>query len=342
MGDIEMADKIRFVHIGLGPMGANVCKLALAKKGIELIGAIERVNLGKDVGEVIGLDKKIGVALTDDLAAALAAKPDVVLHSTLSSLEQVKEQLAAVIKAGVNIVSTCEELSYPWETHADIAKDLDALAKKNHVTVLGTGVNPGFCMDTFPIVMTGVCQRVEKIRIARIQDASSRRLPFQKKIGAGCTPKEFEALKASGKLRHVGLRESSEMVAAAMGWTITEYAETIEPIMAEKETASPYLVVKRGQAAGVEQIAVGKMNGKEIIRMEFQAYLGAPESHDTVYITGIPNMEATIKGGVQGDIATAAMAVNALPRVIKAAPGLLTMMDLPPVHPYHRTWGDLI
>lgn len=337
-----MAGKIRFVHIGLGPMGGNVCKLALAKQGVELVGAVERINLGKDVGEVIGLDKKVGVALTDDLAAALAAKPDVVLHSTLSALEQVREQLATVIKAGVNIVSTCEELSYPWETHPEIARDLDALAKKYQVTLLGTGVNPGFCMDTFPIVMTGVCQHVEKIRIARIQNASSRRLPFQKKIGAGCSPKEFEALKASGKLRHVGLRESSEMVAAAMGWKISDYAETIEPIMAEKETASPYLVVKPGQAAGVEQIAVAKMNGREIIRLEFQAYLGAPESHDTVYITGTPNMEATIKGGVQGDVATAAMAVNAMPRVIKAAPGLITMMDLPPVHPYAGAWGDLI
>jgi 2,4-diaminopentanoate dehydrogenase len=337
-----VAKKLRFVHIGLGPMGSNVCKLALEKKGIELIGAIERVNLGKDVGEVIGLDKKIGVTLTDDLAAALAKKPDVVLHSTSSSLEQVKEQLATVIKSGVNIVSTCEELSYPWETHPGVAKELDTLAKENKVTVLGTGVNPGFCMDTFPIVMTGVCQSVDKIRIARIQNASSRRLPFQKKIGAGCTPKEFAALKASGKLRHVGLRESSEMIAAAMGWNITEYSETIEPIMAEKETASQYLVVKQGQAAGVEQIAIGKMNGKEIIRMEFQAYLGAPESHDTVYITGIPNVEATVKGGIQGDIATAAMAVNAMPRVIKAAPGLLTMMDLPPVHPYAGTWEDLI
>lgn len=337
-----MVNEVRFVHIGLGPMGAKLCKLALEKKGIQLIGAIERVNLGKDVGEIIGLDKKIGVTVTDDLAAALAAKPNIVLHSTLSSLEQVKEQLATVIKSGVNIVSTCEELSYPWETHPDIAKELDTLAKKNNVTVLGTGINPGFCMDTFPIVMTGVCQSVEKIRIARIQDASSRRLPFQKKIGAGCTPKEFEALKASGKLRHVGLRESSDMVAAAMGWKITEYSEIIEPIMAEKETASQYIVVKPGQVAGVEQIAVGKMNGKEIIRMEFQAYLGAPESHDSVYITGIPNVEATIKGGIQGDIATAAMAVNAMPRVIKAAPGLLTMMDLPPVHPYDGMWGNLI
>ncbi len=337
-----MADKIRFVHVVLGPMGDNQCKVALQKSGIEIVGAVERVNLGKDVGEVIGLDRKIGVALTDDLSAALAAKPDVVLHSTLSSLEQVQEQLVTVIGSGVNIVSTCEELAFPCKKNPSIAKKLDVLAKEHGVTVLGTGVNPGFCMDTFPIVMTGVCQRVEKIRIARIQNASSRRLPFQKKIGAGCTPKEFEALKASGKLRHVGLRESSDMVAAAMGWKITEYSETIEPIMAEKETASPYLVVKQGQAAGVEQIAIGTMNGREIIRMEFQAYLGAPESHDTVYITGTPNMEVTVKGGIQGDIATAAMAVIAMPRVIAAAPGLLTMMDLPPVHPYAGTWGDLI
>lgn len=330
--------KIRFIHIGLGPMGAKLCKLALEKKGIELIGAIEKINLGKDVGEVIGLDKKVGVTLTDDLDTTLKKKPEVVLHSTLSSLEHVKEQFATIIKCGVNIVSTCEELSYPWETHPDIAKKLDTLAKDNNVTILGTGVNPGFCMDTFPIVMTGVCQSVEKIRIARIQNASSRRLPFQKKIGAGCTLQEFEVLKASGKLRHVGLRESSDMIAAAMGWEITEYSEIIQPIIAEKETVSKYLIVKAGQAAGVEQIAVGKMHGKEIIRMEFQAYLGAPESHDTVYITGIPNIEATVKGGIQGDIATAAMAVNAIPRVIKAAPGLLTMMDLPPVHPYNRTW----
>jgi 4-hydroxy-tetrahydrodipicolinate reductase len=319
-----------------------LCKLALGKTGIELVGAVERVNLGRDVGEVIGLGKAIGVRLTDNLTAALAAKPDVVLHSTLSSLERVRDQLAAIVRSGVNVVSTCEELAYPWEAHPAAAKELDALAKRHQVTVLGTGVNPGFCMDTFPIVMTGVCQRVEKIRVRRIQDASSRRLPFQKKIGAGCTPAEFEALIASGALRHVGLRESADMIAAAMGWKLTAYTETIRPIMAEKETASQYLVVKLGQAAGVEQIASGTLDGKEVVRMEFQAYLGAPESYDAVSITGTPDVHATIQPGVQGDTATAAMCVNAMPRVIKAAPGLLTMMDLPPVHPYAGHWGDVL
>lgn len=337
-----MASKIRFVHMGFGPMGARVCRTALEKEGMEIVGAIELVNVGKDVGEVLGLGKKLGVKLNNDVSTVLATKPDVLLHTTVSSLVKAKEQLIPIIKAGVNIVSTCEELAYPWETRPDIATELDELAKQNKVTVLGAGVNPGFCMDTFPIVMTGVCQKVGHIRVARIQDARPRRLPFQKKIGAGCTPKEFQELKASGMLRHVGLRESCDMIAAAMGWKIDDYSETIDPIITEKEISSEYFTVKPGQAAGVEQIAIAKMKGKEVIRMDFLAYLGASESYDTVYITGIPNMEVTAKGGIQGDIATASMAVNAMPRVINALPGLITMKDLPPVHPYNGDWGNLI
>lgn len=277
-----MVKKVRFVHVGLGPMGAKICKLAIEKDGNEIVGAIEKVNLGKDVGEVIGLGKKLNIALTDDVQTALTAKPDIVIHSTSSSLQQVREQLVQIIKAGVNIVSSCEELSYPWDTQPEIARELDTVAKESNVTILGTGVNPGFCMDIFPIVMTGVCQNVEHIRVIRIQDASSRRLPFQKKIGAGYIPIEFEELKASGNLRHVGLKESAGMIAAAMGWRIDDYSETINPIKLDKEVSSEFIKVKVGQSAGVEQIAIGKMKGREIVRLEFRAYLGAPEPKDAV------------------------------------------------------------
>ena len=337
-----MDNGIKFVHVGLGPMGARICKLACQKEGIGIVGAVERINIGLDVGEVIESGKKLGVLITDDLDVALEKKPAIAVHSTLSSLELIKEQLITIIRAGVNIVSTCEELSYPWDTQTAIAEELDTLAKKNNVTILGTGVNPGFCMDTFPIVMTGICQDVEHIRVARIQDARPRRLPFQKKIGAGCTPEEFDELKKAGSLRHVGLEESANMVAAAMGWRIDEYTETIDPIMAEKEVSSEFMTVKPGQAVGVEQISVGKMRGREVVRMEFRAYLGAPESFDAVYITGTPNLEVVAKDGIHGDIATASMVVNAMPRVIDAPAGLLTMKDLPPVHAYEGDWSRLI
>ena len=337
-----MTQEIRVICYGLGPIGARTARLVSQKDGVKIVGAIEMINLGKDIGEVIGLEKKLGVSLTSDADAVFSQGGDIVIQATGSSLPKVKEQLISIINAGLNVVSTCEELAYPWDKEPEISAELDALAKEKNVTVLATGVNPGFCMDFFPIVMTGVCENVEKIRVVRIQDARPRRLPFQKKIGAGCTLAEFEELKTSGKLRHVGLEESVGMIAAAMGWKIDEYSETIDPIIAKQDVSSNYLTVKAGQAAGVEQIAVAKMNGKEIIRMEFRAYLGAPESHDTVYITGTPNMEVTAKGGITGDIATASMVVNAIPRVIKAPPGLLTMNDIPPVHPYMGYWGTLI
>ncbi len=324
-----MTQEIRVICYGLGPIGARIARLVSQKAGMKTVGAIELMNLGKDMGEVIGLEKKLGIRLTDDAEAVLSQGADIVIQATGSSLRQIKGQLISIIKARINVVSTCEELAYPWDKHPRLSAELDALAKENRVTVLATGVNPGFCMDTFPIVMTGVCENVEKIKVARIQDARPRRLPFQKKIGAGCTLTEFEALKASDKLRHVGLEESAGMIAAAMGWKIDEYTETINPIIAERDISSDYITAKRGQAAGVEQVASAKMNGKEIIRMEFRAYLGAPDSHDTVYITGTPNVEVTVKGGVPGDIATAAMVVNAIPRVVNAPPGLVTMKDLP-------------
>jgi len=337
-----MTREIRVICYGLGPIGARTARLVSQKDGMKIIGAVEMINLGKDIGEVIGLGKKLGVNLTNDADAVFSQGADIVIQATGSALLRVKEQLISIINAGLNVVSTCEELSYPWDKEPGISAELDALAKEKNVTVLATGVNPGFCMDLFPIVMTGVCENVEKIRVARIQDARPRRLPFQKKIGAGCTSAEFAELKASGKLRHVGLEESVGMIAAAMGWKIDEYSETIDPIIAKEEVSSQHMTVKAGQAAGVEQIAVAKMNGKEIIRMEFQAYLGAPESHDTVYITGTPNMEVTAKSGITGDIATASMVVNAIPRVINAPAGLLTMNDIPPVHPYMSQWGRLI
>ena len=327
-----MAGKIRVVQFGCGPIGCSVAKLASQRRDIELVGAIDidKEKVGKDLGKVIGLDKPLGVIISDDADAVLSrTKPDIVLHTTSSWLKKVYSQLVMLIKAGVNIVSTAEELSFPWRKEPKLAADLDRLAKENKVTVLATGINPGFLMDTWPLAMTAVCQEVKRIRVARIQDASVRRLPFQKKIGAGCTPEEFRKLVDAGTLRHVGLAESIAMLAAGLRWELDDIRDEIEPIIAKSEVRSQYLTVKPGQAAGVKQIGRGLKGGQELITLDFQAYLGARESYDAVYITGTPNMEVVIKGGTHGDIATAAIVVNAISRVMEAPPGLITMKDLP-------------
>ncbi len=330
-----MPRKIRVVQYGCGPIGCSVAKLASQRKNLEIVGAIDidKNKAGKDLGEVAGLDKRLGVAISDNAVAVLSqTKPDVVLHATSSWLKKVYGQLIELVKANVNVVSTAEELSYPWWKEPKLAAELDRLAKKHRVTVLATGINPGFLMDTWPLLMTAVCQEVKRIKVARIQDASIRRLPFQKKIGAGCTPAEFQKLVDAGTLRHVGLTESIAMIAAGLGWELDDIRDEIEPIMATREVRSQYLMVKPGQAAGVKQVGRGLKKGQELITLDFQAYLGAKESYDAVYITGTPNMEVFIKGGTHGDIATAAIVVNTIQRVLEAPPGLTTMKDLSIVH----------
>jgi hypothetical protein len=323
---------LKAVQFGCGPIGCSIVRVASKKKNFEIVGALDLANVGRDLGEVAGLGKKLGVIISDDASKILnEAKPGVVLHATGSNLENIFPQLEKIIESGCNIVSTCEELSYPYRRYPELSDKLDKLAKKHGVTVLGTGVNPGFLMDTWPLFMTAVCQNVKQVKAVRIQDASSRRIPFQKKIGAGKTTEEFSKLIEAGTLRHVGLPESIAMIAAGVEWELDDITETIEPVMLETEVRSDYITVRPGQVAGVKQIAYGWKDGQKLITLDFRAYIGAKESYDAVYITGTPNMEVTVKGGTHGDIATGAIVVNSVTRVMDAPPGLITMKDLPVV-----------
>jgi len=327
-----MKRKIRVAQYGCGPIGCMVAGLALERPNLEVVGAIDiaRDLVGKDLGQVIGLGRRVGITISDDAAEVLArAKPDVVLHTTVSSLEKAQPQISQIVSAGINVVSTCEELAYPWREQPEIARAIDELAKKVGVTVLATGVNPGFVMDTWPLNLTAVCKEVKKVRVARVQDATSRRAPFQMKIGAGLTVEEFQQKVRQGSLRHVGLSESIGMIAAGLGWELDGIKETLEPIIAKKEAKSQFVTIRPGQAAGVRQIGIGLKKGKEVIRLEFEASVGSRESYDAVYITGTPDLEMVVKGGFHGDIATAGIVVNAVRRALEAPPGLLTMKDIP-------------
>ena len=329
-----MATRVRAVQYGCGPIGCSVVRYASKRPDIEIVGAIDidKALAGRDLGEVAGLDRKLGIGISPDADAVLSqTKPDVVFLTTASSVRAAYPQLEKCIKAGANVVSTSEELAYPFKKEPQLSADIDRMAKANKVTVLATGVNPGFLMDTWPLVMTGVCQQVNQIKAVRVQNASPRRGPFQKKIGAGCTLEEFNQRVAAGTLRHVGIAESMAMIAGGLGWELDDIAESIEPVVAKTKVVTNFVTVEPGQAAGVRQVGKGLRAGKELITLEFEASVGAPESYDAVYVTGTPNMEVVIKGGTHGDIATAAMVVNSVHRVVEAPPGFITMKDLPPV-----------
>jgi 2,4-diaminopentanoate dehydrogenase len=323
--------KIRVIQYGVGPIGAALVRLMREKQAIELIGAIDidPAKAGRDLGEVAGAaDAPWGIPVSAK-SELLHESADVVVHSTASLLPDVADQLLACLAAESCVISTCEELSYPYRKYPELAAKLDAEAKEWGVALVGTGVNPGFVMDKLVLTLSAAAQRVDSARALRIVDAGERRLPLQRKVGAGMSASEFQEQVAAGSIKHHGLPESVAMVSDGLGLGVDEIAETIEPIIAEQAVATKFLEVAAGQVAGVHQIARGMAAGQEKIHMELQMFVGAKEPRDTIELRGDPNLSLTIPGGTHGDLATIAIVVNSIPAILAAPAGLRTSNELP-------------
>lgn len=330
------------IQLGLGPIGQGIVRRLLARSDYSVVAAVDPApdKAGRSLAEVVGLspaDPGAGHAATvrvfPTLAEALSSlseKPVLAVHTTSSFLSQVTPQLVEAAGHGLNVVSTCEELSYPWHHHPDEARTIDDAARRAGVTILGTGVNPGFVMDLLPVCLSGVAASVTRVDVERVVDAGTRRGPLKRKVGAGLTLQEFQERVATGRFGHIGLVESVAMVAAAFGWRLEQITSDLKPKIAQEPYQSPDLAVPPGHVLGIDQVAVGlDQQGEERIRLHLQMYAGAPNPHDTVRIQGEPNLELTVLRGTPGDVATMAAVINAIPIVLEASPGLKTVIDLP-------------
>ena len=323
---------IRALLYGLGPIGMMVGRQLATRDGFRIVGAvdIDPAKVGLDVAEIVELPRPLRVKVTPDARTAIRrSRPDIVVLCTSSSIRAVLPQIQDVLKAKVPIVTTTEELSYPVRRNASLAKQVDAMAKKAKVAVLSTGVNPGFVMDALPIMLSVACERIDSVKVKRVQDARTRRLPFQQKIGTGLSREQFQREMDRGSIRHVGLPESISMIADALGWQLDRITDEVMPKIADTTVASEFLAVDPGYVSGIIQDGVGYRHGTPVITMHMEAYLGAPESYDEIRIDGVPRLSLKIPGGVPGDIATASIVVNSIPKVLAAPPGLQTMRDLP-------------
>lgn len=325
--------KLRVVSCGVGAVGALIAKFLLEKEGVELVGAVDvdKTKVGKDLGNLVGM-RKTGIKVTDDLDSTFShLDADIAVHATSSKLEDTCPQIATMVEHGVNVISTCEELSYPYASEPELSNQLDVLARKHDVTVLGTGINPGFLMDTLVITLTAACERIDSIKAVRRINAATRRLPFQKKIGAGLTVEEFkQRIRKRQITGHVGLEQSIGMIADAIGWKLDlVLLEPAEPVISKKNVASKDIRVGPGQVAGLRQKAKGILKNREVMVLDFQACIGVKDEHDSITISGVPTIRQTIRPCVHGDIGTVAMIVNSIPKVINAPAGLITMKDLP-------------
>ncbi|RLG46839.1 MAG: dihydrodipicolinate reductase [Thermoproteota archaeon] len=319
----------RVAVCGIGSIGSMVVK-AVLERGWVVSGAIDSdpSKVGRDLGEVASLGRPLGVEVTDSADSFRGA--DLAFVTTTSRLEDASERVLEAVRAGANVISSCEELAYPWIVDEDLSEDIDGEARSAGVTVVGAGVNPGFLMDALPAFISLPCLRVDRFRAMRVIDASKRRAPFQKKVGAGLSVREFEEAIRSGRITaHVGLAQSTALVARALGWPIDSIREEgPEPVLADREVDTGVVRVGPGLVAGVRQRALLSSGGVDRVELMFEAYVGAPDQRDEVEVEGLPPVRMRIEPCVHGDWGTVGVLVNLAPAVVAAEPGLTTVVDL--------------
>jgi 4-hydroxy-tetrahydrodipicolinate reductase len=330
-----LSHPIRVVHYGLGATGSAIARLTTAQRGLQVVGGIDRdpAKIGRDLGDIIDLGQAIGAPVSNDARAILAqTRPDIVIHATASLFSTVYPQILECVQACANVISTCEQLIYPYTRNAAAAARMHQLALRGGVTVLGVGVNPGYIMDLLPLLLTAPCVNIRRIAVTRVVDATQRRASLQQRIGVGLTLDQFRDHVARGIARHVGLPESIDMLAAGLGWQLYNVTESIEPIVANDWVRTPYLTIAPGQVLGLRQVARGWMHGRELLNLTWQTAAGTQTTYDAILVDATPPVDLVIHGGLHGDQAAAALLLHAIPHVLAAPPGLTTVLALPPIH----------
>ena len=323
---------MRIGFYGFGAIARLTARLAL-ERGYEVAAAVDidpRI-VGRDAGEVIGLGEKLGVTVSRD--PSVLAQADVVIHATGSYLDRVYPQLLRVIGLRRDVVSTCETLSYPWYRYPVLARKLDERASMSGVAVLGTGINPGFLLDTLVVTLSAPFHLIRRVRAVRSVNAAKRREPFRKKIGIGMDPRIVQEKMRKGELTgHVGFAESVLLVADAAGLHPTRVIEGQDVVPAESTVESAGVRVEKGLNLGAKGYGAAYVGDKEVIRLEFHAYVGAEEYEEIV----IEGKDYTVKWrstGTPGDAGTASVLLHMAEAIQSYGPGLLTMVDLVPFRP---------
>lgn len=324
--------RIRIAQFGLGPIGLETLKLAATKPWAKIVGGvdIDPAKVGRDLGDLTRARSLRGRRVWGSLDELVTcARPDVIIHTAVSRFKEAFLQVEPMARRGISVVSSCEELVFPWLREPGLASRLDRVCRENGARVLGTGVNPGFVMDLLPVCLTGVSGRVRAIHVQRVVDASSRRAPLQHKIGSGLSPDDFRRRFRQGLAGHAGLKESLALIAHGLGWPVKNIKETGDAVVARRHIRTQFLEVRRGQTCGLHQRAEATVNGRVRLTLDLKMYLDAPNPHDAVQVDGDPPLNVVIQGGVAGDQATVAALVNAARRLLDAPAGLLLLTDLP-------------
>ncbi len=328
---------IRVLQWGLGAMGSGMARLVLEKPGLQMVAAVDyRPDyIGQDLGTVLKIDRKLGIMVTGNPDEVLdREKVDVVVIATTSWVKDQMADLRRIITAGINCVSIAEEMADPYAQNPELAAELDELCLKNNVTVLGTGVNPGYVLDLLVVALTGGNHNVERIEASRVNDLSPYGPTVMKTQGVGITPAAFKAGIEDGSIvGHVGFPESIHMISDALGLGVDRIEQVREPIISQVYRETPHVKVQPGMVAGCAHTGIGYRGDKEVIRLvhpqQIHPHLEGQETGDYIHIYGKPEINLAIKPEIAGGVATMGLAVNMIPHVFAATPGLKRMIDMP-------------
>jgi hypothetical protein len=332
-----MDDKIKVAVLGTGQMGSGMIKLLLEKEGVDLVGVYGRraERAGTDVGDAIGLGRAIGVPLSGDLPKLLEeTRPHIALQATCSKVVDAVEEIMVILNHGANVVSIAEEMSYPAYGSPGAAEEIHALALEKGLTVVGTGINPGFVLDLLVIALTGVCFRVDSVTARRVNDLSPYGPSVLTTQGVGITPEAFQkGVEEGSVVGHFGFNESISMIAEALGWKIDRIEQTRKPIVSRVKRETPFVKIEPGLTAGCTHTATAYMGDRPVIHLihpqQVHPQLENVETGDYIEIKGEPDVNFSSGPEIPGGIGTIALAVNMMPQVINGAPGLKTMAELP-------------
>jgi hypothetical protein len=334
---IGTGECIRVLILGTGQMGSGIARLVLRKSGLQLVGAFARrvERDGRDLGPLLGLGEDLGIGVCNDLQALiLRSRPHVAIQATCSRLVDAREEIRALLQNGIHVISIAEEMAYPACTSPAIAGELHALAVEHRVSLLGTGINPGFVLDLLVIALSGVCAEIRSISARRVNDLAAYGPSVLRSQGVGLTPDEFaQGLERGTVVGHLGFRESIGMIGDALGWAIERVEETKEPIVSSVPRATPFVAVQPGQVAGCHHTAVAFRQGRPVITLihpqQIHPHLEGVATGDRIEIEGTPPVALSASPEIPGALATTALAVNRIPQLLNSSPGLHSMTDLP-------------
>ncbi len=328
---------VRVVLWGLGAMGGGIGRALAGRQGVQLVGGIagRPEREGQDLGQVLGLEQPLDVACGTDAETVLRqAAGRMLMHATRSTVAEVEQEILLALDLGYDVISIAEEMAYPAASGGAAAARIHRRALERGRTVLGTGINPGFILDSLILALTAACLEVSSIHARRVNNLAPFGPTVMRSQGVGTTPEEFERGLESGEIvGHVGFPESIRLVAGALGWQVERIEQSREPIIATRQRRGQHITVPAGRVAGCNHTARCYVEGRPVLIMEHPQQI-EPEAEGTdtgdfISIKGTPDIDMAIRPEIPGGLGTIALACNMLVAVLKAPPGLTTMPQLP-------------